>query len=282
MEFVPVPAGTFTLGSPRTEAGRLENEGPQRTVRISRPFLLGRHEVTVAQWTAFTEASGHRSDAERDAGGGFGIDFATGKVRQDRTITWRAPGFPGFTPGPEHPVVLISWQDAEAFCRWLSEREGRRYRLPTEAEWEYAARAGTTTAWSSGADPASLRGRANVADASLRGAMPSARWAEPWDDGVPFLAPVGSFAPNAWGLHDMHGNVWEWCADWFAADAYVALPADAPAADPPGPEQGHFRSIRGGGWFNAAVQNRSAQRVYFDPAFRYCLLSGFRVLLESE
>ena len=278
MRFVIVPAGAFAMGSARTESGRLENEGPQRTVRITRPFSLGVTEVTIGQMEAFAAATGYVTDAERDAEGGFGIDFATGKVVRQRGITFRAPGFPGFEPGPQHPAVLVSWQDAEAFCAWLSRVEKRRYRLPTEAEWEYAARAGRSGRYATGDDPASLRGSANVADASLRAAVPALTAGEAWDDGFPFLAPVASFAANAFGLYDVHGNVWEWCADWYAPDAYAHAAAD----DPQGPAEGSFRTIRGGGWFNPAVQNRSAQRIYFDPTFRYCLLSGFRVACDAE
>jgi formylglycine-generating enzyme required for sulfatase activity len=108
--------------------------------------------------------------------------------------------------------------------------------------------------------------------------MPAAEWAEEWDDGYPFTAPVGSLDPNPWGLHDVHGNVWEWCLDWHDNGFY----RDSPREDPTGAASGRFRAIRGGGWFNAARQNRSAQRIYFDPTFRYCLLSGFRLLLEVD
>ena len=278
MRFVTVPAGSFDRGPPPGEDGRFDNEGPVRTIRITRAFEIGVHEVTNAQFGAFVADTGYVTEAERDAAGGFGIDFDTARVVQRSGIHWRAPGFPGFEPGDDHPVLLVSWDDAEAFCRWLSDREGRTYRLPTESEWEYAARGGTTSPWWTGDDPDALARAGNLADASLAAAMPAADWCAPGDDGHAFLAPVGSYAPNPFGLHDVHGNVWEWCADWYGSDAY----AHGPDADPRGPAVGAFRTIRGGGWFNPPRQQRSAQRIYFHPTFRYCLLSGFRVVCETE
>ena len=206
------------------------------------------------------------------------LDFTTGRVVQASGITWRAPGFPGFEPGPDHPVVLVSWNDAQAFCAWLSRREGRRYGLPTEAQWEYAARGGTKSAWWTGDDPAALREAANIADAALVDVMPARREAEPWSDRAPFLAPVGSYAPNPFGLYDMHGNVWEWCEDEWD-EAYFLRATDH---DPLATGEGGFRAIRGGGWLDAAERASSAQRVWFDPTFRYCLLSGFRVVVELD
>jgi formylglycine-generating enzyme required for sulfatase activity len=278
MELVRIPAGEFWMGSPEEETGRLPNEGPRHRVRIRRPFYLGAREVTVGEFRQFVEATGYVTEAERDIEGGFGIDFETGKVVQATGINWRQPGFPDLRQTDDHPVLLISWDDAEAFCRWLSSREERIYRLPTEAEWEYAARAGTVTPFWSGDRPNSLRRAGNVADRSLGAKMPAATWVESWEDGHAFTAPVGSFEPNPFGLFDIHGNVWEWVADWHDDGYYSRSPVD----DPPGPTRGRFRAIRGGGWFNPAGQNRSAQRIYFDPTFRYCLLSGFRVVLEIE
>jgi sulfatase modifying factor 1 len=276
MRLVRVPAGEFRMGSSKEESGHVANEFPPHRVRITRDFEMGIHEVTNREFVAFVEATGYLTEAERDVGGGFGIDFERAAVVQDPRHNWRDPGFPGFTPGPEHPVLMISWGDAEAFCRWLSAKEGRTYRLPTEAEWEYAARGGTTTPWWTGSDPAALAAAANTADRALLGRVPMATWAGEWDDSFPFLAPVGSFEPNPFGLHDMTGNVWEWCQDWYRDDYYALSPEE----DPRGPEVGSFRTIRGGGWFNDARQNRSAQRIYFNPTFRYCLLSGFRVVRE--
>jgi formylglycine-generating enzyme required for sulfatase activity len=277
IELVRIPAGSFTMGSPSTERGRHANEGPARTVTITSPFLVGAREVTVGQFRRFVEDSGYVTDAERDGAGGFGIDFATGEVVQAADCTWRSPGFPGQVQSDDHPVVLISWQDAEAFCAWLSVREGATYRLPTEAEWEYACRGGTSTAYSAGGDPSTLEGHANVADRSLARAMPLRESPAPFDDGHAFTAPVGSFRPNGFGLHDMHGNVWEWCADWYDDAAYMR---QGPT-DPTGPTSGSFRTIRGGGWLNGPLRNRSAQRIYFTPSFRYCLLSGFRVVRDA-
>ncbi len=274
MVLVSIPAGSFVMGSPASEPGRMANEGPAHRTVISRPVYMGAHEVTVGQFRTFVEDSGYVTEAERDTRGGFGIDFATGRVRQDSTCDWRNPKFPGHEQSDDHPVVLVSWNDAEAFCRWLSEREGVTYRLPTEAEWEYACRGGTSTAYWSGDAPATLAGVANVADRSLARVMPLEDAPAGFDDGHAFTAPVGSFAPNALGLYDMHGNVWEWCADWYDPDFYDRSPIE----DPAGPAAGDFRVIRGGGWLNGPARNRSAQRIYFAPSFRYCLLSGFRVV----
>src|SRR5262249_10414790 len=153
---------------------------------------------------------------------------------------WRDPGW---LQTERHPVVNVTWHDAVAFCEWLSQKEGRNYRLPTEAEWEYACRAGSEKAFVSGETQDDLRGYANTADASLRRVFETFRkkdyhdYSQPWNDGFPFTAPVGQFKPNAWGLFDMQGNASEWCTDWYADDYFLHSPAD----DPPGPETGDHR-----------------------------------------
>ena len=273
-----IPAGKYLMGSPPAERGRLVNEGPLHQVHISKPFYLGTYEVSVGEFKRFVESTGYLTEAERDAAGGFGIDFQTGAVQQKSKINWRNPGFPNFHQTDRHPVILISWKDAEAFCRWLSMKEHRIYRLPTEAEWEYAARAGSRTAYWTGESPETLRGAANIGDAALKRAMPAVKWTADWDDGQPFTAPAGTYRPNAFGLYDMIGNAWEWCSDWHDSAYY----RHSPSLDPRGPKAGAFHVIRGGGWFNGATQGRSAQRIYFDPTFRYCLLSGFRVVMQVE
>src|SRR5262249_17434552 len=147
--------------------------------------------------------------------------------------SWREAGF---AQTHEHPVVNVSWNDAVAFCAWLSHKEGRSYRLPTEAEWEYSCRAGTDTRYYSGTDPETVALVGNVADASAKRKFPN------WttiknDDGYVFTSPVGRFQANAFGLHDMHGNVWERCQDWYDAAYYKK----SPKQDPPGPSTGSFR-----------------------------------------
>jgi sulfatase modifying factor 1 len=168
----------------------------------------------------------------------------------------------------------VSWNDAVAFCKWLSKKEGKSYRLPTEAEWEYACRAGTTTRYSSGDDFETLAKVGNVADATAKAKFPDWSWAIAASDGYVFTAPVGKFNPNAFGLYDMHGNVWEWCADWYGDEYYAASPAD----DPMGPASGAGRVFRGGGWRNYAGYSRSALRAYSTPGSRSSDM-GFRVSL---
>lgn len=156
----------------------------------------------------------------------------------------------------------------------MGRKEGRTYRLPTEAEWEYACRAGTTTRFSSGDDVGGLREVANLADTALRRQFPPLTWVSSWDDGYPFTAPVGRFRANRFGLHDMHGNVWEWCADWYDKDYYT----NSPSQNPQGPAQGKTRVVRGGAWSHSADYARAACRHgIYEPQEADCRL-GFRVL----
>jgi len=184
---------------------------------------------------------------------------------------------PGSTPGFEqtdlHPVVNVSWNDAVAFAKWLGRKEGKTYRLPTEAEWEYACRAGTTTRYFCGDDAEALAEVGNVADGTAKTKYP---W---WPaivakDGFIYTAPVGQYRPNAWGLHDMHGNVWEWCWDWYGKDFYKASRVD----DPAGPLEAASRVVRGGGWVNDPRLCRSAYRPRNSPDYRDSN-GGFRLTL---
>jgi formylglycine-generating enzyme required for sulfatase activity len=246
-------------------------------VRITRPFYMGAHEVTIGQFRRFVEETGYLTEPERDGTGGYGVDLKT-KAWSDgrrKEYSWRDPGFP---QRDDHPVVNITWADAVAFCAWLSRKEGRTYRLPTEAEWEYACRAGTTTRYSFGDDPELLPKYANTYDASGAREFPEwAKWAVKGDDGYPFTAPVGSFLPNAFGLYDMHGNAWEWCSDWYGEVYYSRSPVE----DPQGPETGTLRARRGGGWHVWPMYCQSWYRNYNTPQSRYLNL-GMRVVLVAE
>ena len=181
-------------------------------------------------------------------------------------LSWQKPGF---DQEDSHPVVIVSWNDANAFCRWLSEKEGQTYRLPTEAEWEYACRAGTTTPLISGTKVADLFSVGNGIDATFREHfhMPAPDPRPP--DGFVFTAPVGSFLPNRFGLFDMHGNAWEWCQDWFGPYS------GSPATDPTGPTQGEYRVSRGGG-FDCGISAMSSSRDFLKPIDRLANL-GFRI-----
>ena len=234
-------------------------------VELTRGFFLAAHEVTVGQFRQFVHAAGYRTDAERDGKGSYGTNVASVTIELDTACTWSTPGF---QQADDHPVVHVNWSDAQAFCRWLSDQEGKFYRLPTEAQWEYACRAGTTTAYAYGDDPRQLASLANV------GGGPAAR---PWD-GRHFTMPVGSFAANGFGLHDMHGNVWEWCQDVYDPAGY----GSERQVDPAGPASGEARVQRGGGWSSAEKRCRCAARVGRDAsAYRGGYL-GFRVALLPD
>jgi formylglycine-generating enzyme required for sulfatase activity len=177
---------------------------------------MGKTEVTRGQFRAFVEATGYRTEGERPGSGGCGWDDAKGSIDFGPQYVWRNPGFP---QNDDHPVVNVTWNDAVKFCEWLSLREGREFRLPTQKEWEYACRAGTTTRYWTGDSPESLLGAANVADQSAKDRLKDSikSYISNWKplsgrDGYAFTAPVGRFRENPFGLHDMHGNVWEWCA----------------------------------------------------------------------
>ena len=298
MTFVRVPAGTFQMGSdedPRTLAAaypqypperhaQLFDEAPVHTVRITRPFYLERTEVTVGQFRRFIEASGYVPESEADGTGGYGYNAAydpetsaSGDAFEgrDRRYSWRNPGF---AQGDDHPVVNISWNDATALAQWLTKTEGRVYRLPTEAEWEYACRAGTRTRYHNGDDPAAMPDVGNGFDADASPLWP--KWqafASPRHDGNTFTAPVASYAPNAFGLYDMHGNAWEWVADWYGEDYYAKSPTD----DPQGPDTGNVRARRGGSWHTWALYTRASYRNWNPQETRFPL-GGVRLVRDAH
>jgi formylglycine-generating enzyme required for sulfatase activity/serine/threonine protein kinase len=268
-----IPAGEFVMGSPKEEKDSYAPEKPQHRVRITKPFYLGVTEVTRGQFRLFVDETGYKTEAEKDGKGGRGWNEVTKKFEQNPRFTWLNPGF---EQTDDHPVVNVSWNDAQEFIAWLSNREPKAFRLPTEAEWEYACRASTTTAYYSGDDPETLATVGNVADGTAKENYPG------WTtitarDGYVYTAPVGRFRANAFGLYDMHGNVWEWCADWYDAEYYKRSPVD----DPRGPAEASHRVIRGGCWVNVPARCRSAGRNGYQPGYRGTSL-GFRLALGQS
>jgi formylglycine-generating enzyme required for sulfatase activity len=299
MRLVLIPAGDFLMGRGETSEqlkqtfpqygksrdgnDRLElaDELPQHKVRITRPFYLGQYEVTVGQFRQFVE-SGYQPESIADGTGGYGYDpnrevlpnEGEAFAGRDPQYSWLNPGFP---QSDDHPVTNVTWNDAVAMCQWLSEKEGKKYRLPTEAEWEYACRAGTNSLWHHGNDPQSLTKVGNLYDADTLKNWP--QWKEfalQGRDGYEFTSPVGKFAPNAFGLYDMHGNVWEWCSDYHADDYY----AKSPVNDPQGPAAGRVRIRRGGSWHTWPLYVRSSYRNWNSARTRYTLL-GMRLVREE-
>jgi formylglycine-generating enzyme len=283
MKLTLVPSGEFMMGSRESAeetlaffkeyfgihslANLFESEHPQHRVRITKPFYLGTYHVTRGQFRQFVNDSGYKTDQEKDQE----------KVAKKKSLffqinepkySWRNPSF---KQTDDHPVVYVSWNDAVAFCKWLSGKEGKTYQLPSEAQWEYACRAGMTTRYYSGDDPETLAKVGNVADAALTKQL-GVTLAIKTNDGYVDTSPVGRFKPNGFGLYDMHGNAEQWCSDWYARDYYSKAPLD----DPKGPDTGDQHVARGSSSASAPDGARSACRYGFSPDARFPF-TGFRV-----
>ena len=259
-EMVVVPSGSFEMGAPQSEAGQHFNEGPVHRVTIGYPIAVGVHEVTRGELARFVSATGHSMGNacwERDG---------AWKERSGRH--WKSPGF---SQTDDHPVVCVSWEDAQAYVRWLSGRTGEDYRLPSEAEWEYVARAGTRTAryWGEGES-----GQCRYANGTDPTALPyNSGWTMvDCDDGHYWTAPVGSYEANPFGLHDLLGNVWEWTEDCWN-DSYRGAPRDGSAWTSGDCDR---RVLRGGSWDGDPWALRSANRNSIGTGVRIDD-AGFRV-----
>lgn len=262
-ELVVIRPGEFPMGSPESEKDRDADEKPHG-VRIDKPFALGKYEVAVGEFRRFAEATQYLSEAERE-GGCYRWDGKTWEKQAGKN--WRNPGF---SQDDGHPVVCASWNDAVAYADWLTQETGHPYRLPTEAEWEYAARAGTKTIRYWGDNPDIGCRYANAGDLTAKQTFPD------WDvmnceDGYLYTAPVGRFQPNAWNLYDMLGNVWEWtCSGYdagYSGGERVCL--DRNGATGP-------RVLRGGSWDDLPRGLRAAYRLRGGPGLRNFFL-GFRL-----
>jgi formylglycine-generating enzyme required for sulfatase activity len=241
MKMVLIPPGRFLMGSSKDEEKREKDEGPQHEVEITKGFYMGVYPVTQAE---YEEVTGKSPSCFCKQGGG------KDKVANEDT--------------GQFPVEQVSWEDAVALCESLTKKDTKRpkgwvYGLPMEAEWEYACRAGTQTAYSFGDDPKQLGKYA-------------------WYDGNSGRRThaVGTRKANPWGLHDMHGNVWQWCADWYGEDYYE----NSPAKDPKGPPDGGSRVLRGGSWFVFPRHCRAAFRIRREPGNNDENI-GFRVVLRA-
>ncbi|MBV09621.1 MAG: hypothetical protein CMN21_10430, partial [Rubinisphaera sp.] len=230
MQLVPIQAGSFTMGS--NDGG--DNEKPPHLVTIGQAFFMQSTEVTQSQWQAVMG-----------------------------TKPWKGEVY--VKEGSDYPATYVSWEDAVAFCQKLSQGEGKTYRLPTEAEWEYACRAGTTSAYSFGDDASQLSDYAWWGGILGDGNAKSEQYAH----------VVGTKKPNPWGLYDLHGNAYEWCSDWYDKEYY----ANSTARDPNGPDSGSFRVLRGGSWYYYAISARSSYRNVRTPDLRLNFI-GFRVVAE--
>ncbi len=268
-EMVVLPEGFFMMGGAPTDKKRWNVELPQHLVRIARQFAIGRFEVTVDEFAAFVEATGHQPAGQCNV---FVLD-------QDQWVgkstTFRDPHYP---QAGSHPATCVNWLDAKAYAAWLSEKTGKRYRLPSEAEWEYGARAGTSTPLSFG-DYTHTRAcdYAKFADGSTRFAWKEASCNSNFGHGA---APVGRHQPNAWGLHDMHGNVWEWVEDcWHAS--YSGAPEDGTPWLEDGRGDCTHRITRGGSWRNAIQDLRVTARLRY-PTTHAAQVRGFRVALSLD
>jgi len=249
-EMVVIPTGHFTMGSPSSEAQRRDTEGPWYEVHVAK-FAMSNRMITVDEFRRFVDSTGHRTDAERATGQETGCQTLEARTHLPGDAWMRREGRswrnPGMAQDDDHPVLCISWNDAQQYVRWMSTLTGENYRLPTESEWEYAARAGSATRFNTGRC-------IETTDANFRGKNPARGCSSGQFRKI--TTSVQSFSPNAWGLHDMHGNAFEWTQDCWN-EKYIGAPANGSAW-----MKGDCSRavLRGGSWYSNGEFLRSAAR----------------------
>ncbi len=255
-EMIFIQGGTFDMGDNFGD-GR-DDEKPVHTVTVS-DFYMSKYEVTVGMFKQFIDETAYQADADKD-GGSY---IWNGKEwKKTSGVNWKCDAEGNIRSSSEydHPVIHVSWNDAKAFCSWLSKKTGKNYRLPYEAEWEYAVRSGGKKykySWGN-SEPNGMQ--CNFADANT-----SFDWStKSANDGYKYTAPVGKYPANESGLCDMTGNVWEWCEDWYDGSYYK----NSPAVNPKGPNSGTHRVLRGGSWYDGPSYLRASYRISIIPAGR--------------
>jgi len=242
-EVIFIKGGKFIMGS---NSGQGVDKRNIKHKIILYDFYLGKYEVTVKEFSLFVKETNYITDAEKKDSS---LAFVNGKWGKHKGVNWRydATGAIRLLKDYNHPVVHVSWNDANAYCQWLSKRSGKNYRLPTEVEWEFAARnRGKDIIYSWGNGNPTGKNGGNVADDALLKLAPDAKGWKGVNDEFPFTSPVGSFNPNELGLYDMTGNVWEWCNNWFDENYY----GESTIKNPFEPSSGNVKSFRGGCWFS--------------------------------
>ena len=275
IELLLVGPGEFAKGSTSKEMERYGDEWPRRRVRLTAPWYLATHPVTRAQFATFIKQSGYITEAERE---GHALIWTDKGWQRIPGANWANPGF---EQDDNHPVVCVSFNDANKFCQWLSEKTGRDVRLPTDAQWEFSCRAGGTTRYPWGDQPGDAAGFANLADRVYTEHFPHLDVFE-FSDEFAYTSPVGQYKSNFFGLHDMSGNVWEWTADWIDLSYILKITEqywgglDNFLIDPVGPERGEYKVTRGGSWHSGPADSRSASQRIAIPTMRNNIL-GFRI-----
>ncbi len=285
MKLVRIPAGEYMMGSLKSEMDWLrltfkktwreghkqwfQDELPLHPVRITRPFFMGATAVTVGQFRQFVKETAHKTDAEKGDGGMI-FSKTEGRWVPRKEMKWDSPPW---KIADDQPVVFVSWNDAQAFCRWLSRKEKRNYRLPTEAEWERCCRGGSVWARYPWGDRLPGDHDMNFGDGNPK--LPESLTTV--DDGYEYVSPVGSYPPNGFGLYDMDGNVMQWVADYYSRNYFE----ESPIENPSGPSTGTSRVNKGGNWYASPADCRCAFRGFSGPEMSFWNL-GFRVVMDED